>query len=156
MILISHNESTIVSQPGEGALDDISSLVSIPQSVVLSIDVSMILPMRRKQVYASPSQPLSMRIAVIGLVTNHPFGSCSWSARSFLGDSDICHDSLKERDLSWRGRRGMASQRNTLAIDHHQVLCSLTPLGLSDCRAPFFAGMKVSSTKASSQSRIPS
>jgi hypothetical protein len=156
MMLISHNESTIVSQPGEGALDDISSLVSIPQSVVLSIDVSMIRPMRRKEIDASLSQSFPRPIAVIGLVSDHSLGSCSWSARPFLGDSDVCHDLLKERDLSGRGRRGMASQRNTLAIDHHQVLCSLAPLGLSDCRAPFFAGMKVASTKASSQSRISS
>jgi hypothetical protein len=156
MILISNNESSIVSQPGEGAFDDISSLVSIPESVVLSIDVSVVFAMRRKKVDTSFSETGPMRITVIALVSDYSFGSRSWSSRPFLGDSDVCHDVLKERDLSGRGRRGMASQRNTLAIDHHQVLCSLAPLGLSDRRAPFFAGMKVASTKVSSQSRIPS
>jgi len=156
MILVSHNQTSEGSKPCESALDDISSPVPIPESVVLSIDVSMILPMRRKQIFASLSEPFSMGITVIGLVTNHSDGSCPRSPRPRLRDSDVCHDLLEEPDLSWRGRVGMASQRNTLAIDHHQALRSLSPLRFSDCRAPFFAGMKVASTKDSSQSRIPS
>ena len=156
MMLISDNESSIVSQPGEGALNDISSLVSTPESVVLSIDVSVVLAMRRKKVDTSSSEPGSMRITVIALVSDYSSGSCSWSSRPFFGDFDVCYDRLEERDLSGRGRRGMASQRNTLAIDHHQVLCSFPSLRLSNRRAPFFAGMKVASTKVSSQSRTPS
>ena len=96
-----------------------------------------------------------MRIAVIGFVADHSLGSRPGSPRSLFRDSDICHDFFEELDLSGRGRVGMASQRNTLAIDHHQVLRSLAPLRFSDRRAPFFAGMKVASTKDSSQSRIP-
>lgn len=156
MIFISDNESSKASQPGEGSLDYISSPVAIPESVVLSINVSMILPMRRKKVDASLSELFSMGIAVICLVSDHSPGSRSGSARSFLRDFDVCDDLLQEPDLSGRGRVGMASQRNTLAIDHHQVLRSLASLRFSDSRAPFFAGMKVASTKDSSQSRIPS
>lgn len=156
MILVSHNQSSECSEPCESAFDDISSPVAIPESVVLSIDVSMILPMRGKKIYASLSEPFSMGIAVIGLVSDHSDGSRPWSPGSRLRDFDICHDLLEEPDLSGRGRVGMASQRNTLAIDHHQALRSLAPLGFSYSRAPFFAGMKVASTKDSSQSRIPS
>jgi hypothetical protein len=155
MILVSHNQSSEASEPCESALDDISSPVAIPESVILSIDVSMILPMRGKKIYASHSEPFSMWIAVIGLVSDHSDGSRPWSPRSLIRDSDVCHDLLEELDLSGRGRVGMASQRNTLAIDHHQALRSLAPLRFSDCRAPFFAGMKVASTKDSSQSRTP-
>jgi hypothetical protein len=156
MIFISHDESPIIPQPGEGALDYISSPVAIPESIILSIDVAMILPMRRKKADPSGPEPFSMRITVIGLVSDHSFGSGLWSSGALLWDSDVLHDLLEERDLSRRGRVGMASQRNTLAIDHHHVLCSLAPLRLSDGRAPFFAGMNVASTKTSSQSRIPS
>jgi hypothetical protein len=91
-----------------------------------------------------------MGIAVIGLVSDHSRRSRPWSPRSPLRDSDICHDILEEPDLSGRGRVGMASQRNTLAIDHRQVLRSPASLRFSDSRAPFFAGMKVASTKDSS------
>jgi hypothetical protein len=156
MILVSHNQSSEGSEPCESALDYISSPVAIPESVVLSIHVPMILSMRRKKVDASLSELFSMGIAVIGLVSDHSRRSRSGSAGSFLRDFDVCDDLLKEPDLSGRGRVGMASQRNTLAIDHHQVLRSLASLRFSDGRAPFFAGMKVASTKDSSQSRIPS
>jgi hypothetical protein len=156
MILVSDDQSSVIADPRESTLDYISSPVAIPESVVLPVDVPVILPMRRKKVCAPFPETFSMGIAIIGLVSDHSLGSCSWSARSLLGNPDVCHDSLKERDLSRRGRRGMASQRNTLAIDHHQVLCSLASLGLSDRRAPFFAGTKVASTNDSSQSRIPS
>jgi len=155
MIVISDNESSIVSQPGESSLDYISSPVAIPESIVLSVDVSMILPMRRKKGHASLSEALSVGITVVGLISDHSLGSCLWSAWSSFWDPDVLHDSLQELDLSRRGRRGMASQRNTLAVDHHHVLRSLAPLGFSDCRAPFFAGMKVASTKDSSQSKMP-
>ena len=155
MMLISDNESSKVSEPAESSLDYISSPVAIPESVVLSIHVSMILPMRRKKVDASFSEPFSIGIAVICLVSDHSLGSGSGSAWSLFRDFDVRDDFLQEPDLSGRGRVGMASQRNTLAIDHHQVLRSLASLGFSDSRAPFFAGMKVASTKDSSQSRIP-
>jgi hypothetical protein len=156
MILISDNNPSVVGDPGERALDCISSPVAIPESVVLSIHVSMILPMRRKKVDASLSELFSMGIAVICLVSDHSLGSRSGSARSLFQDFDVRDDLLQEPDLSGRGRVGMASQRNTLAIDHHQVLRSLASLRFSDSRAPFFAWMKVASTKDSSQSRIPS
>jgi hypothetical protein len=155
MILVSHDQSSECSHPGEGALDCISSLVAIPESVVLSINVSMILSMRRKKADASLSELFSMGIAVICLVSDHSLGSRPRSPGSLFRDFDVCDDLLQEPDLSGRGRVGMASQRNTLAIDHHQVLRSLASLRFSDSRAPFFAGMKVASTKDSSQSRIP-
>jgi hypothetical protein len=155
MILISDNKPSIVSDPAESALDYISSPVSIPESVVLSINVPMILPMRRKKSDASFSQTFSSGIAVICLVSDHSFGPGPGSSWSFFRDLDVCEDFVKELDLSRRGRVGIASQRNTLAIDHHQALCSLAPFGRSDRRAPFFAGMNVASTNASSQSRTP-
>jgi hypothetical protein len=156
MILVSDNQSSKGSEPGEGSLDYISSPVAIPESVVLSIHVSMILPVRRKKVDASLSEAFSVGIAVVCLVSDHSRRSRFGSAGSFFRDFDVCDDLLQEPDLSGRGRVGMASQRNTLAIDHHQVLRSLASLGFSDGRAPFFAGMNVASTKDSSQSRIPS
>jgi len=156
MILVSHNQPSEGSKPCESALDDISSPVPIPESVILPIDVSMILPMRRKKIDASSSELFSMGIAVIGLASDHSpgprFGPAGPSSRDF----DVRHDFFEESDLSGRGRVGMASQRNTLAIDHHQALRSLASLRFSDCRAPFFAGMKVASTNDSSQSTMPS
>jgi len=155
MILVSDNKPSVVSDPAESALDYISSLVAIPESVVLSIDVPVVLPVRRQKTDTSFSQTLSSGIAVVSLVSGHSFGPRPGSSWSFFRDLDLCEDFVKELDLSRRGRVGIASQRNTLAIDHHHALCSLSPLGRSDPRAPFFAGMNVASTNASSQSRMP-
>jgi len=140
MILVSDDKPSVVSDPAESALDYISSPVPIPESVVLSIDIPVVFPVRGQKADTSFSQTLSSGIAVICLVSDHPFGPGPGSSRSFFRDLDVCEDFVKELDLSRRGRVGIASQRNTLAIDHHQALCSLAPLGGSDCRALFLPG----------------
>src|SRR3972149_3562502 len=155
MTLVSHNQSSECSHPGETSLDYISPPVAIPESVILSIDVFVVFPIRHKEIDSSLSHAFSSRLAVVALVSNHSLWSGSRSSRSLFGDSDVCHDFVKELDLSRRGRVGVASQRNTLAIDHHQVLRSFAPFGFPDRRAPFFAGTKVASTNASSQLRTP-
>jgi len=156
MIFISDNNSPIIGDPAECALDYISSPVAIPESVVLSIDVPMILSMRNKKVDPSLSEAFSGRIAVIRLISDHSLGSGPWSSGPSFGDSKFSKDLIKERDLSWRGRVGITSERNTLAIDQYHALRSLSPLGFPDRCAPFFAGKKLASTNTSSQSSLPS
>lgn len=112
--------------------------------------------MGRKQVDSSLPQSLPKRVAVVRLVTDHSFRTGPRPSRPLLGDFDLLECLFGEPDLCRRSRVGIASQRNTLAIDHHHVLCSLSPLGLPDSRAPFFAGEKLASMNASSQSRTPS
>jgi hypothetical protein len=111
IILVSHNKPSEVSEPTERALNDISSLVAIPESIILSIDVPMIVPVRPQETYASTSQPLPGRVAVIRFVADHSLGSGPGSSGPSAGDSDGCQGLLKERDLSRRGRVRMASQK---------------------------------------------
>jgi hypothetical protein len=49
----------------------------------------------------------------------------------------------------------VVSQRKTFAVDHHHPLRALAPLGFADTCAPFFAGAKLPSAKASLQSNWP-
>ena len=154
--LISYDEPPKVGDPGETALDYISSLVAIPESVVLPVDVSVILSVRRQEINTALSESLSGGVAVVSLVADHSCRSGPWSSWSLFGDSDVSKRLIKELDLSRRGRVGMASERNTLACAQYQELYPLSRLGLPDSRALFFAGKKVASTKTSSQSRIPS
>jgi hypothetical protein len=155
MILISHDNAPIVGNPAKGPLDCISSLVAIPQSVILSVDVAMVLSMRNKKIDSSLPQTFAGRIAVVGLVSDYPLRAGPWPSGSSFGDSDLSNNRIKESDLSRRGTVGMASERNTLAIDQYQALRSLSPLGFPDSRAPFFAGKKLASTNTSSQSKMP-
>jgi len=155
MILISDNDASVVGDPTESSFDCISSPVPIPEAVILSIDIAMVFSMRNKKIDASFPQKFASRVAVIGLVSDHSLGSGPWSSGSSFGDSDFSNNLIKESDLSRRGTVGMASERNTLAIDQYQALRSLAPLGLPDSCAPFFAGKKLASTNTSSHSRMP-
>ena len=154
-MFISDNDASVTGDPTESSLDCISSPVAIPESVILSVDVAMVLSMWNKKIDSSLPQTLANRVAVIGLVSDHSLRSGPWSSGSSFGDSDFSNNLIKQRDLSWRGTVGMASERNTLAIDQYQALRSLSPLGFPDSRAPFFAGKKLASTNTSSQSRMP-
>jgi len=155
MILISHNDPPVVGDPTEGSLNGISSPVSIPKTVVLAIHIPMVFSMRREEGDSSPPQSITNGIAIVSLVSDYSLGTRPRSPRSSFGDSDFSNNLIKESDLSRRGRVGMASERNTLAIDQYHALCSLSPLGRPDTRAPFFAGKKLASTNTSSQSRMP-
>ena len=111
--------------------------------------------MWRKQVDSTFPESLPKRVAVVRIVADHSFRAGPRPAWAFFGDFDLLERLLGEPDLCWRSRVGIASQRNTLAIDHHHVLCSLSPLGLPDSSAPFFAEEKLASMNASSQSSTP-
>ncbi len=137
MMFISDNDPSIVGDPAEGLIDCISSPVAIPESVILSINVPVVLAIRNQKVDTSLSQTFSSWIAVVGLVSDHSPWSGPWSSWSPFEDSDFSNNLVKEVDLSWRGRVGMAPERNTLAIDRYQALCSLPSLGGPDYRAPF-------------------
>ena len=111
--------------------------------------------MWRKQIDSSFPEFLPKRVAVVRLVADHSFRTGPRPAWPFLGDFDLLECLFGEPDLCWRSRVGMASQRKTLAIDHHHELCALSSFGFSDSRAPFFAGKKLASINASSQSSTP-
>ena len=71
MILVSHDDPTVIGDPTEGALDCISSPVPIPESIILSIDVPMVLSVGNKKIDSSLPQTLASRIAVVGLVSDY-------------------------------------------------------------------------------------
>lgn len=154
-MLVSDDYASKVSEPTESSLNCISSPVSIPKAVILSVDIPVIASMRGQQVDTSFSQAFAQRVAVVCLVANHSFWAGPRPPWPFLGDFDLLECLFGEPDLCWRSRVGMASQRKTLAIDHHHALCSLSPFGLSDRWTPFFAGKKLASMNDSSQSSTP-
>lgn len=111
--------------------------------------------MWREQIDSAFPESFAKRVAVVRLVSDHSFRAGSRPPRPFPGDFDLLERLFGKPDLCWRSRVGIASQRKTLAIDHHHTLCSLSPFGLSDRWAPFFAGKKLASMNDSSQSKTP-
>ena len=100
MILISHNKASEGGDPAESSLNDISSLVAIPESVILPIYIPVVLPVGSEKVDPSLPQFFSSRVTVVRLVADQPFRPCPWSSRSSFGDSDLSKRLIKEFDLS--------------------------------------------------------
>ena len=144
---IANHQAAEVAQPGEGALDLPASAVAAQLASVLGFGSRAIGTMRADQLYPAGGESLPERIGVIGLVGDHPRGLA-------LG-LDGVEGRFRERDFPRRGRGKLASQRKTLAVDHHQPLRALAPLGGSHGFAPPLAGAKLASRKASCQSSLP-
>lgn len=100
-MLVSDYDASKVAEPTESSLNCISSPVAIPKAVILSVDISMILSMRRKQTDSPFPESLAQRIAVVRLVSNHSFWPGPWSAWPLLGDFDLLECLFGEPDLCW-------------------------------------------------------
>jgi hypothetical protein len=153
---IANYQSSEVAQPGEGALD-------LPATLIAGLNLSKLLTaafpipsIRNQQANASLAQLVPQLVRIIRLISNEAFGSGFRAAPALPWHLDGLQGRFGQSYFR-RGRRGNGtSQRNTLAVDHHQPLRALPPLGEADAVAPFFAGAKLASIKASSQSRRPS
>ena len=155
MALVPDNQASKIPNPGKGALDLPPFPVAPEFSTVLRLRFTSVFTMWCNQIDFNAFQPLAQRIAVIASVGNQPlrslFGPSSSSARHF----DRVQRRLSQRYFRGRCRGKGASQRNTLAVDHHHPLRSFAPFGRANKGPPFFAGAKLPSIKASCQSSAP-
>ncbi len=147
VVIVPDDQPTKAPDPRERALDDPTSSVAAERATILRL--RPVGSVRRDELDPTIGEPRSMSVAVIGLVSDHALRSRSGSATPSPRNTDHPERLLKERDLRRRGRVQVASQRNTLAVDHHHPLRTLSPLGATDSSAPPFAGAKLASTKDS-------
>jgi hypothetical protein len=152
---MSYQESSELSEPCAGSLDDPATLVSAQLAPVFVMPLLIVLPIRSNQFYASLLQALAQRVRVVGAVCDHPFRLLPRSAFG-SGDADLFECGFRKRSFSRRGTFKPNSQRKTLTVDQYHPLRSLAALGFTDCRAPFLAGAKLPSRKASSHRSNPS
>ena len=150
--IVAHDESAEVAEPCEGSFHGPSTLIAAQGSTILGRGPAPVLTVRGDQVDTACRQLLAQWIAIVAAVGNEanrllprPAGSMP---SPYLDRGEGCFDEL---DLRGGGRVKVVSQRKTLAVDHHHPLRSLAPLGLADGAAPFFAGAKLQSRKASLQ-----
>jgi len=154
--LVAHHQSAEITQPGESAFDFPPVLVSFSDFWRLLHTVFAISAVRDQQANPFPSQPITQLVRVITLIPNEAFGPASRAAPTLAGDFNGLQSLFCQLYFRGRCRGNGASQRNTLAVDHHHPLRALPPPGFADFGAPFFAGAKLASMKASSQSKSPS
>src|SRR5271170_1261150 len=154
-MLMTNQQPAKLSKPGVGALDDPAAFVSSEFAAVLVASEFAVLSVGDDQLDAAFLQPLAQRVGVVGAVGDHPFGLLPGTAFG-PGDADFGECGLRKTDFSRRGTFEPNSQWKTLAVDQYHPLRALAPLGFSDRGAPFFAGAKLPSRKASSHFSSPS
>jgi hypothetical protein len=150
-----YDQTAIIAQPGKGSFDFPSFAITTQGSTILSRRLASSFAMRTNQFNPPRRQPSSQRIAVIAPAGDQPDWFSSQVPGTSAGYGNRTQCLFEERDLS-RGRRvQVVSQRKTLAVDHHHPLRPFAPPRLPDRVAPFFAGAKLPSAKASLQSNWP-
>lgn len=149
------DQASVVCEPGEGALDLPTPPVSPEFAPVVESPSPSVLSIRTDQLDASTLQPYAQGVAVVPFVRDQAFRIFPRSAAPCPRDGDPVERLLQKRYFCRGGRVQVVSDRNTLAVDHHHPLRTLSTFGLSDTVAPFFAGANDPSAKVSAQSSWP-
>ena len=150
-----YQEPSELAEPRVGPLDDPAALVTAQFPPVLVAPMLVVLSIRSDQFDAALLQPFAQRVRVVGTVGDYPFRLLPRAAFG-SGDADLVERGLRKRSFSRRGTFKPNSQRKTLTVDQYHPLRSLAALGFTDGRAPFLAGAKLPSRKASSHCSNPS
>ena len=154
-MLMTHQQSAELAQPGVGAFDDPTPPVAAQFAPIFVAPVPIVLPVRRDQLDAAFLQSFAQRIGIVGGVGNHPFRLLPRTALA-PRNRNFGERGLRKCNFVRSGTFQPNSQRKTLTVDQYHPLRPLAPLGFADGRAPFFAGAKLPSRKASSHFNRPS
>ena len=147
MVFIPDNKTPEIMHPGKESFNMPSSAISSQSTAILGRRFSSILLVRSDKLNAFGSKHLIQRITVVGSVPDQSL--------RLLIDKAFFESILDKGDFMRRSRRSVQGDRKTRAICHCHELRTLTPLGLSDSEAPFFATTKVASIKHSLRSNLP-
>ena len=152
---MAYKQSAELPEPSVGTFDDPSAPVASESSAVFVLSFLAVLAVRDDKVDASFAQPLAERVGVVGTVGDHALRLLPRTA-SRARDFDLGERGLCKRNFSWRGTFQPNSQWKTTAVDQYHPLRCFAAFGLSDGRAPFFAGAKLPSRNVSSHCKRPS
>ncbi len=148
----SGDQTPEMSKPREGAFDFPAFAIAPHLASVLSGRPFAVLPVRDDQFNAASLQTSPQGITIVGLIGNHPFRFLPGTASPPAWDGNRGQGRFQQGHFRRGGRVRVDSQRNTLAVDHHQALCVLASLSFAHAWPPFLAGTKVASANASLQS----
>lgn len=146
-----NNQTPKGCQPSKSAFSFVAPPIAAQLTPILSLRPLAVLAMRHNQFNAALLQLLPQKVTVIASVRDQAFRFLARSPRSRAGHGNRRQGSIHKLYFRRRGRVQVDSQRKTLAVDHHHPLRALAPLGFADSRAPFLAGAKLPSIKASRQ-----
>ena len=148
MEFVADHQPPEITEPGKQALDFPSAPVAPQFPTVLGPRLFPVSAVRCNHLdSAVMEKPLIQPIAIVGLVANEPI-------RSKLGKSTI-DGGLDQLHFVGRSAFHVDGDRNTSSVCDGHDLGAFAALCLADSRAPFFAGTKVPSMKASQMSMPP-
>ena len=142
-------------QPGERAFDDPPTPITAQVTAIVVAAAEVPIPVRDDRGHAAPVQTLAQRIAVVATVSNQPVRLLPRPTAVAPRDADGVQRGVHERDFGRTGRGDMNSERNTLAVDHHHPLRTLSAGGFADVGPPFFADTNEPSMNVFSQRSRP-
>lgn len=145
----SHNEPAVVSQPGKGALHLPSAAVSSQHTSILSSGSFSIGFMRGNQMNTPTKEFAVQWVTIISLVGNHPTQLVLQLGRA------TAQGRIRQSHFRRRSAGKLASQRNTLAVDHHHPFRAFSLLGFAHAEPPFLEGAKLPSKNTSDHSKLP-
>lgn len=137
-----------MSEPRDGAFDLPAMSIATKLASVLQGWLPAILPVWADQFNSGIAQPLTKRISIGGFVVDQ-----TWR---LPGEDSLLQQGFDQSLVAGGCTRDVDSHGKTLAVDQQQQLCSFPLLRLTDTKAHFFAGAKVASAMATSQSISPS
>jgi len=153
--IIAHDQAVEIREPGKSSFNFPPFPITPELSFILHFRFFSVSPVRNDKINFQYVKPFSKWIAVIGLIANQTkgafFRTTSAIARYVYGFERF----FGEFDFCGRCRGKCASDRNTLAVDHHHPLRSFAPFGRANKGPPFLAGAKLPSITASCQSSAP-
>ena len=155
LMIITNQQSSEVAQPGEGAFDLPPVPIAAQRAAIVERGFATTAAMRTDEQDAPVEQAFAQRVAVVGPVGDHAQWPLLRSSLAAAWHRDSIQRAFRQGYFSRTGRDQLASQRNTLAVDHHHPLRALAALGFSNAVAPFLAGAKLPSRNDSLQSSLP-
>lgn len=150
-----YNQAAKITKPSKRSFHFPTFSIPPEFSTVLRFGFLSIASMRNNQIDLKHFETFPQRVAVIPSIGNQAQRPLFRTSSAFARNLYCFERFLGEGDFGGRCRGKGASQRNTLAVDHHHPLCSFPLFGFADAGTPFFAGAKLPSMKASCQSSNP-
>jgi hypothetical protein len=147
-ILPASDQLAKVVQPSEEAFDFSPVAVSAQFAAVLGVLPAAIVLVGRDEPNAVfLPEALVERIAVVGAIADHPF---------WLGERETLLDGgFDELRFMRRSAGGAAGDRKTMAVCDRHDFTAFPAASRADSSAPFFAELKLASTKVSERSSSP-
>src|SRR5512141_52268 len=155
VVVVTDQEAAEVAQPSKGTFDLPPLAIAPKRPPIVERRFAAILAMRTDQQHSTLTQPPAQWIAVVSPIGNDPQRATLRPPRACARHRDLRQCALGQSHFSRAGRNQSASQRNTLAVDHHHPLRAFAALGFADALAPFLAGAKLPSRNDSLQSSRP-